>query len=553
MFRRSLGLAALLGLCGPAVATAMGGNGKGTHTKEAGIIVVGELADEAQAALNSGFALLKRVLLRQGVDVVSHAIAVSAREASLELEPGRGRVRTVSLRGGRVVVDGETVGRYTPGGPLERAWRQLLSDGAAFETPQFVVALRAFRPAGLVGDDAAALTRIQGFSSGLITDARRTAAARAEAVAAARADSTLTQTTDARGVTIRLGDIERLEVIGHRLESLEDVGPDIAAAVRGSSMRLGSVSIPAGQRVDGDLVVYQGDADIGGEVTGHVIALFGNVIVHRGATIGRSAVAIDGDVRDEGGTVRGDIKTLAAGDLDDPLAEGLEVALGEENAGPRSTLERVSGDAVNVVAVFAALAMLGFGAVFFGRRYVEVIADTASHSFGRSLVVGMLGQLLVLPTFAMLIVGLVFTIVGILLLPFAAVGYMVAAVFASVIGYLAVAHAIGETVTRRRMAHGAFVRAPNAYGYLFSGLVGLLGLWALAALTGWLSPVSVLFKIAAALVTWIAATVGFGAVLLSRGGLRDTFTGKQFGEATDEYLWATPPATPTAGRMHPKA
>jgi len=548
MLRRNLLLAALVGALAPAPATAMGGTA-GTGN---GIIVVGELADEAQAALTSGLNLLKRVLLRQGLDVVSHAIAVSAREASLELEPSRGRVRTVSLRGGRVVVDGETVGRYTPGGQLERAWRALLSDGAAFETPQFVVALRALRPEGLVGDDAAALTRIQGFSSGLVTDARRAAAARAGAVAAAQADSAVAQATGGRGVTIRLGDIERLEVIGHRLESLEDVGPEIAAAVRGSSMRLGDFAVPAGQRVDGDLVVYQGNADISGEVTGNVIALFGNVVVHRGAVIGQSAVAIDGEVRDEGGTVRGDIKTLAAADFDDVRADHEPMETDEAFAAPRSTFERISGDAVNVVAVFAALAMLGFGAVFFGRRYVEVIADTATHSFGRSLVVGMLGQLLVLPTFAMLIVGLVFTIVGILLLPFAAIGYMVAAVLACVAGYLAVAHAIGETVTRRRMAHGAFVRAPNAYGYLFTGLVGLLGLWALAALTGWLGPVAVLFKIAAALVTWIAATVGFGAVLLSRGGLRDAFAGKQLGEATDEYLWATPPATPTAGRMNAK-
>src|SRR6185503_3327545 len=140
---------------------------------------------------------------------------------------------------------------------------------------------------------------------------------------------------------------------------------------------------------------------------------------------------------------------------------------------------------------------------------IEVVADTASHSFGRSFVVGLLGQLLVLPTFAMLMVGLIFTIVGILLLPFAAVAFVIAAILALVGGYLAVAHAIGETFTRRRMAHGAFVRAPNAYGYLFAGLIGLMGLWAAAALTGWMGPVVFVFRLAAAIVTWIAATTGF--------------------------------------------
>ena len=205
-------------------------------------------------------------------------------------------------------------------------------------------------------------------------------------------------------------------------------------------------------------------------------------------------------------------------------------------------------DVKNVVAMFIALAMVGFGAVFFARRYVEVVADTAAQSFGRSLVVGLLGQLLLLPTLAMLIVGLIFTIVGILLLPFAVIAFVIGACLAALGGYLAVAHAVGETVSRRRMANGAFVRSPNAYGFLFTGLVYLLGLWAGAALFGWAGPVVYVFRAAAFVVTWLAATVGFGAVLLSRAGLRDTFTGRHVGDQSGEYLWATPPATPAAYR-----
>jgi hypothetical protein len=102
------------------------------------------------------------------------------------------------------------------------------------------------------------------------------------------------------------------------------------------------------------------------------------------------------------------------------------------------------------------------------------------------------------------------------------------------------------------MARGAFVRAPNAYGYVFTGLLGLMGLWAAAALTGWMGPVVLVFRIAAVIVTWLAATVGFGAVLLARGGLRETFAGRHLGELSDEYLWATPPATPAAPRARPK-
>jgi len=45
-----------------------------------------------------------------------------------------------------------------------------------------------------------------------------------------------------------------------------------------------------------------------------------------------------------------------------------------------------------------------------------------------------------------------------------------------------------------------------------------------------------------ALVTWLLGTVGLGATLLSRGGLREGFAGRIIPQEalTDEYLWATP-------------
>jgi hypothetical protein len=330
------------------------------------------------------------------------------------------------------------------------------------------------------------------------------------------------------------------------LGALEDVGADLAEAVRNSPMHLGGHTVAADESVDGSVVVFKGNAEIHGRVAGSVVALYGDVSYHRGAVIEGNAVSVGGNVHDLGGTVRGDIKTVSEAELE--LAD-FEVRVDDDAPAARFVLDRLFRDVQNVIAVFIALAMIGFGSVFFGRRHLEVVADTASHSFGRSLVVGLLGQLLLLPTLAMLVVGLVFTIVGILVLPFAVAAYVLGAILAVIVGYLAVAHAVGERFARRRMAHGAFVRAPNAYGYLFTGLVGLLGLWAASALFGWAGPVVILLRVAAVIVTWMAGTVGFGAVLLSRGGLRETFAGRHQGEMSDEYLWATPPATPTAARM----
>ena len=90
---------------------------------------------------------------------------------------------------------------------------------------------------------------------------------------------------------------------------------------------------------------------------------------------------------------------------------------------PPSALETVFRRLAGVVGVFLTLAALGFGLVTFGRTNLEVVSDTVTHSFGRAFSTGLLGQILLLPTFGMLVVGLILSVAGILLLPFAVVVY----------------------------------------------------------------------------------------------------------------------------------
>jgi hypothetical protein len=392
------------------------------------------IPDDAASRLAEGIRFLERVLHIQQhpAQILSHAISIGSREATLELDLASGGSRVITLKAGQLFVDDQAVLPYTAGGPLERSWRRLLADAGSLDTPQLLAAVRSWKVDGLSGNDLAARQRI------------------------------------AAAVT-----------------ALAATAPAVSAAVRtAASAESAAASRPT--ETSAPQVIPAPELDVSAP---------------------NAAV---------------------------PAAP--------------SAIQVLFGDVKNVVAMFVALAMIGFGTVFFARRYLEVVADTASQSFGRSLVVGLLGQLLLLPTLAMLIVGLVFTIVGILLLPFAVIAFIIAACAAALGGYLAVAHAIGESVSRRRMANGAFVRSPNAYGYLFTGLVGLLGLWAAAALFGWAGPVVYVFRAIAFVVTWLAATVGFGAVLLSRAGLRDAFTGRHVGDQSGEYLWATPPATQTAPR-----
>ncbi len=333
-------------------------------------------------------------------------------------------------------------------------------------------------------------------------------------------------------LTIDLSDLSRPAAIESRFAPLNRLAESqIRVTVPNGQARLGNYSVGSDQTVRGHLLVVRGDADIYGRVQGNLVALDGNVTVHPGAVIAGDVLVVHGVARVvDGGVVDGEIRTLSAAV---PAA-----AAGAPVSALALTVRRLAG----LAGVAMTLAFLGLGLATFGHHNLEIVSDTVSHSFGRAFVTGLLGQVLLLPTFGMVVVGLVLSVAGILLLPFAVVAYVLLAVIAIVGGYLAVAHAMGETYVRRRMARGVTMGAPSSYRFLTTGLVATLALWAAWALFGWVPVAGDLIRGAAILVTWLLGTAGFGAALLSRAGLRENFAGRIIPpEAlTDEYLWATP-------------
>jgi hypothetical protein len=285
-----------------------------------------------------------------------------------------------------------------------------------------------------------------------------------------------------------------------------------------------------------------GDANIYGHLNGNLVTVRGDVVVHPGGVISGDVLTLGGDVRDAGGEIGGEVRTLRSTTLLSPAAS----APREQVSALQTILQRTAG----VLGVLLTLAVLGFGLVMFGRQNLEIVSDTVSHSFGRAFVTGLLGQILLLPTFGMLVVGLILSVAGILLLPFAIAVFAMLAVIGIVGGYLAVAHAMGETYTRRRMAQGVVIGSPNSYRYLLIGLLALTSVWAAWALFGWVPVAGSIMWGAAFFVTWLLGTAGFGAALLSRAGVRENFAGRLLPpEAlTDEYLWATPQFGVPAGR-----
>ncbi len=373
---------------------------------------------------------------------------------------------------------------------------------------------------------------------GLVSDVSTRVGLQSRGPAAARAPQAIPQ----GGATVDLSDLTQPTAIEDRLHDALSTKGELRLTIPGGTARRGHYSVGSAENLSGHLLVVDGNADVYGSVRGNLVTLRGDVVVHQGGIVSGDILTLGGEVRDQGGEIGGEVRTLTS-------AQAASLAPAAQAEAPglvQSTIARIAG----VLGVFLTMLVLGFGVVIFGRQNLEVVSDTVSHSFGRAFVTGLLGQILLLPTFGMLVVGLILSVAGILLLPFAVAVFAMLTVVGVVGGYLAVAHALGETYTRRRMAQGIVVRSPNSYRYLLIGLLALASLWSAWALFGWVPVAGSIMWGAAFFVSWLLGTAGFGAALLSRAGIRENFSGRLFpAEAmTDEYLWATPQFGVPAGR-----
>lgn len=335
--------------------------------------------------------------------------------------------------------------------------------------------------------------------------------------------------SDPQGPSVNPAHLDQPAALERQLRTaLRNPIDETQLTVVGGTARLGHYSVGSAETIRGHVVVLEGDVDVHGHVVGNIVALDGDVIVHPGASVTGDVLAIGGHVREAGGNISGSVQSIQA----------IPIAPATASTSLATTIAR---RAAGFLGVFATLLVLGFGLVTFGRPNLEIVSDTVMHSFGRAFMVGLLGEVLVLPTFGMLIVGLVLTVAGALLVPFGIVVYSLLVIVAVLGGVLAVAHAMGETITRRRMAQGLRV-SPNSYRYLLTGLLALAVVWLAWILFGWVPLAGGLMLSVAAIGTWFVGTVGFGAALLSRGGIREHFAGRIVPPEmlTDEYLWATP-------------
>lgn len=311
---------------------------------------------------------------------------------------------------------------------------------------------------------------------------------------------------------------------------------ELGAIPADAAFTVGGRTIAAGSVTSGPVYVASGPLVVDGKLDGNALAVQGDVVVRNGGLVTGDAIAVGGRVRLEGGTVGGEIRSI-----DRPATPVAKLAAAAPERTPAEATERAMKIAIGWLAI---LVVIGFGVLTFSEPTLNGVVEALEEKFGRAFAYGLLAQLAVVPVLLLLLVALAISIIGILLIPFAVVAYVVGFVGLVVLGFLAVARFTGAalwgTHGARSVRRGASLRA------LVTGLAIYLGLWIIAAGLTWSPLASVMMRTVALAATWVAVTLGLGAVVQSRvilrNARREALAGVRHGDA---LAWQTP--TPITG------
>ena len=297
----------------------------------------------------------------------------------------------------------------------------------------------------------------------------------------------------------------------------------------------GDRSVAANTVVDGPIAIARGNLDVFGTVNGDVIALDGDVRVHKGARVTGNAWAAAGRVVVDGGVVEGEKGAVNA-------AAAVAVPVTAGRRAPLSTWQSIK----LVIGWLALLTIIGLGVMIFAEGNLDGVVTALERERGggvaRAFWLGVAGQLVMLPGLLVLVVGLAITLIGVLLIPFAIVAYVIAVAGLVTLGFLAVARLTGGALAWERgttSARGVHLRG------LILGLAIYFAVWMVAALFAWSPVIGAVLRALAIAMTWVAATTGLGAAITSRAGTVRPGVGSAERAAADEFAWQTP--TPVSG------
>lgn len=301
-----------------------------------------------------------------------------------------------------------------------------------------------------------------------------------------------------------------------------------------ASFAFGDSSVAANHRSAGRVAIAGGTLDVRGAIAGDAVTYGGDIVVHQGGAIHGNAYAILGKVVLDGGIVDGDMRSLSGNlhAINTPAA-----------AAPRSATSATVHALALAGGWLAVLVIVGIGVLVFASTNLDAVSDALERGFGRSFLAGIATQLALAPALALLCVGLALTILGALLIPFAIVAYILAAAGLVTLGLLAIARIAGGSVVGGGEGEVGAHRTASLRAMVY-GLLLLMVPWFLAGALSWSPHFELFARMVAVAITWVAATAGLGAAIISRGGVRRA-TAPAAQRALNTASWATP--TPVAG------
>ena len=465
----------------------------------------------------------------QAREVVSNELAISQREAALRLEFSDDGTLEIALRDGSVIIDDDVVGSYELADALDTAWRSLLGE----------VVLLADGPLGEALRNWDAPPSLSSAESDL---ARLMDQALEEALRPVETPAATPQTTSAV-VDAAVPDLGvSLQALLSRSDIFSGLGDALEAIdLLSSRIQIGEdVLISADETIEGTMVVIDADVTVEGRIEGDVVVVEGSIRVRDGGQITGDIRLVDSryegidESRLDGRVIRiesddDELERLSElGDLEDRIRDEIRSELRHEfrDFSPIRNVARGVGDLVGNVMALLIISMLALGVVYFAKDNLELVADTAQRNPMRAGMVGVAGAFLVLPTWLLGCVALVVSVVGIIALPFWVLLFPIAVALGAGLGYLAVARNIGEWVAAKEINGLEWLKPTNTFYAVVTG-VGTLVAFSVASnildIVPFFGFFSGLFATLGTMATVATFLIGFGAVLLTRGGRQAEF------------------------------
>ncbi len=456
-------------------------------------------------------------LSAQQRDVVSSEIAVSSGEATLRLEFRDGEDFEISLQNGELTIGGEVAGTYTRGDALDTEWRTLLGRAVALDDGPLAQALREWEPPqDLPGSMASLATTID-----VALEAALQAPTTEEPDVPARGLGLLLDTVRERSLVeaLLLGRTSRLGDLGRALEGVH------ADRIRFYVDE--DVVVGEGEVVDATLVVVDGNLDVHGTVAGDIIVTGGSLRVRESARVEGDVRLADARLLDREGTVSGRIRVV---EEEQDQVEDLREVLQKRRAEPDLSFLRplrdvgrgIAGIIQNLIT-FVILAGIGLGVVHFAGEKLAVVASAARSAPGRSAVVGLAGAFLTLPVWVLGMVVLAVSIIGIPVLIVWIPLFPLAVAAAVGLGFVAVARNVGRWLDDQAYPWLDWLDSTNPRLAVVGGIGALMVPFVagnVARMTGFLGFLQGLLAAVGVMASIVVVTVGFGAVVLTRGGRR---------------------------------